>query len=258
MTRKRIMEKVLARDAGYIARQVERQEKAGATHIDVNAGGDPGREVDDMAWLTEVVAAATELPLCFDSTNPDALEKGLSLCNRPGTLINSITGEAERIENVLPLVKGHGTGVVALTMDDRGMPEDAGGRMAITRTVAEAVAAAGIGLDRVHFDHLVRPASTNPGQARCILDAIRATRQEIPDAHVCLGLSNISYGLPERNHLNRAFFAMLIAAGADGAIIDPCEAGMMSTLLSARAVLGLDEFCMDYITAYREGKLGQA
>lgn len=256
MTRKSIREKVLARDADFIAAQAKKQEAAGATHIDVNAGGDPAREAEDMAWLTQAVAAATELPLVFDSTNPKALEAGLGLCNRPGSIINSITGEKDRLKTILPLVKKHGTGVVALTMDDKGMPEDLDGRLAITRALAKAVKAKGIGLDRVHFDHLVRPASTNPGQARCILEAIRATKAEFPEAHVALGLSNVSYGLPNRNNLNRAFLAMLLAAGADGAIIDPCEEGMMNTLLSARAVLGLDEFCMGYIAAYREGKLG--
>ncbi|MBM4031754.1 MAG: methyltetrahydrofolate cobalamin methyltransferase [Planctomycetes bacterium] len=256
MTRKSIREKVYARDAAFIAGQASRQEAAGATHIDVNAGGEPSREVDDMAWLTGVVAEATKLPLVFDSTNPKAIGKGIALCNRPGTLINSITGEKDRLKSILPLVKKHKTGVIALTMDDRGMPDDVAGRMALTRTIAGAVKAKGIGLDRVYFDHLVRPASTNPGQARHILEAIRATRAEFPEVHIALGLSNISYGLPERNNLNRAFLAMLIAAGADGAIVDPCEEGIVNTLLSARAVLGLDEFCMEYIGAYREGKLG--
>jgi len=257
MTRKRIQEKVLARDADYIARQARRQEKAGATHIDVNAGHDPAREVDDMAWLVETVAAATDLPLSFDSTNPEALDRGLSLCNRPGSFINSITGEQARLDGVLPLVKKHNTHVIALTMDDGGMPDDLDGRMAITRKLAALAQAEGIGLDRVHFDHLVRPASTNPGQARYILDAIRHTKAEFPEVHIALGLSNISFGIPMRNNLNRVFLAMLVAAGADGAIIDPCEEGMRNTLLSARAALGLDDYCMDYISAYREGTLGE-
>ena len=256
MTRKRIKEKVLERDADYIRRQARRQEKAGATHIDVNAGGEPAREVDDMVWLTDVVAAATELPLSFDSTRAEALDAGLSRCNRPGSIVNSITGEAERIAQILPIVKKHNTGVVALTMDDSGMPEDVDGRLAITRKLAGLMQSEGVMLDRVYFDHLVRPAATNPGQARHILDAVAATRSELPDCHIALGLSNVSFGLPRRNNLNRAFLAMLVAAGADGAIIDPCEEGMMNTLISARAALGLDEFCMGYIRAYREGKLG--
>lgn len=255
MTRKSVREKVWERDEGYIAKQAVRQAEAGATHIDVNAGGDPSKEVEDMKWLTQVVQSATELPLAFDSSNPDALRVGLDICNRPGTVINSITGEQERVDGVLPLVKEYETGVVCLTMDDTGMPEGFEDRMKVTRDLAEMLKSNGVGLDRAYVDHLVRPASTNPGQARCILDAVAATREEFPDIHFCMGLSNISYGLPQRNNLNRAFFAMLVAAGADGAIIDPCEEGMMNTLISSRAALGLDDFCMEYIQAHRAGKL---
>jgi len=144
---------------------------------------------------------------------------------------------------------------VALTMDDNGMPENCEGRIKITRNLAKIIQEEGIPLDKVYFDHLVRPASTNPGQAKFILEAITITRREFPQAHITLGLSNISFGLPARNNLNKAFLAMLIAAGCDGAIIDPCEPGMMNILFSARTVLGLDEYGMDYISAYREGRL---
>ena len=255
MTRKRIREEVWNRNEEYIRKQVSRQETAGATHIDINAGGDPAKEVDDMKWLTEVISQATELPLAFDSSNPDALRGGLDICNRPGSVINSITGETERVENILPLVVEYGTGVVCLTMDDSGMPEDLDGRMRNTHNLVALLGKNDVALDRAYVDHLVRPASTNPGQAPLILEAVRRTRAEHPDIHIALGLSNISFGLPERNNLNRAFFAMLIAAGADGAIIDPCEEGMMNTLYSARATLGLDEYCMEYIMAQRGGKL---
>ena len=255
MTRKRIKKEVWDRNAEYIARQVRRQEEAGATHIDINAGGDPSKEVDDMRWLTEVVMSATELPLVFDSSKPEAIRAGLEIGNRAGTIVNSITGEQERIEGVLPLVEEFDTGVVCLTMDDSGMPEDYDGRVRITRDLVKLLEDHGISADRAYFDHLVRPASTSPGQATLILDAVAATRKEFPDAHICLGLSNISFGLPVRNNLNRAFLAMLIAAGADGAIVDPCEEGMMNTLYSARAVLGLDEYCMEYLQAHRGDRL---
>jgi len=255
MTRKRIKKEVWARNAEFIAGEATRQAEAGATHIDINAGGDPAKEVDDMKWITGVVADAVDVPLVFDSSNPEALKSGLELCNRPGTIINSITGETDRIQTILPLVTEYKTGVVCLTMDDAGMPADFEGRMRVTRDLTGILEERGIGLDRAYFDHLVRPASTNPGQARCVLDAIAATRREFPESHICLGLSNISFGLPQRNNLNRAFLAMLVAAGADGAIVDPCEEGMMNTLLSSRAALGLDDYCMEYIRAQRAGRL---
>ena len=255
MTRKRIKKEVWDRNEAFVVEEVRKQEAAGATHIDVNAGGDPAKEIDDMAWLVDVISGATELPLALDSANPEALKQGLALCNRPGTIINSITGEKERIDGILPLVKEYGTSVVALTMDDTGMPEDLDGRLRITDDIVNIVQDAGVGLDRLFFDHLIRPASTNPGQAAFIIEAIRRTHAKYPDVHFAMGLSNISFGVPKRNNLNKAFVAMLVAAGADGAIVDPTEPGMMTTLYAARAIMGLDEYCMEYLTAHREGKL---
>jgi len=255
MTRKRVRKEVWDRNADYIARLAKTQEAAGATHIDVNAGGDPGKEVEDMRWLAEVVCEAVELPLSFDSSNPEALRAGLSVCNRAGTVVNSITGERERIENVLPLIKEFDTNAICLAMDDDGMPEDLDGRVRVTDALAGLLKDNGIGLGRAYFDHLVRPASVNPGQAVHILGAVRYTKEKYPDTHIALGLSNVSFGVPGRNNLNRAFLAMLVAAGCDGAIMDPTEEGMMSTLLAAEAVLGRDEYCMNYLTAWRAGKL---
>ena len=251
MTRKSIRTRVWDRDEDFIRHEVGRQQEAGATHIDINAGGDPSKEVEDMKWLAGIVSEATELPLSFDSASPDAIRAGLEICNRPGTIINSITMERERLDGILPLVKEYGTGVICLTMNDAGMPEDFDGRAAITDDIAAHLGAEGISLNRAYFDHLVRPAATNPGQARFILDAVSYTKKTYPDAHIALGLSNISFGIPVRNNFNRAFLAMLVAAGCDGAIIDPTEKGMMTTLCTAQAVLGQDEFCMGYLERMR-------
>jgi len=255
MTRKSIREEVWNRNEEFVANEARKQAAVGATHIDLNAGGDPAKEIEDMEWLTKVVSGAVDLPISFDSANPEALEAGLAITNRPGTIINSINGEKERIEGILPLVKKFDTQVIALTMNDDGMPEDFEGRMAITRSLAELLKGEGVGIDRVYFDHLVRPASTNPGQSKLLLDAISTTCAEYPEAHYALGLSNISFGVPVRNNLNRAWMAMLIAAGCDGFIVDPCEPGMMNTMYSSRAIMGYDEYCMDYLTAVREEKI---
>jgi len=168
MTRSRIREEVWNRNADTIAAQVQQQEDAGATHIDINAGGDPAKEVEDMRWLVEVVAQATDLPLVLDSSSPEAIQAGLEVCKRPGTIVNSITGERERIDGILPLVKEYGTGVICLTMDDAGMPEDLDGRLRITRDLAALLAEQGVGLDRAYFDHLIRvkPRSSSMRSAR--------------------------------------------------------------------------------------------
>ena len=252
MTRKSIRTKVWDRDEVFIRSEASRQVKAGATHIDINAGGDPAKEVDDMVWLATIVSDEVEVPLSFDSANPEAIKAGLDICNRTGTIVNSITMEKERVEGILPIVKEFNTGVVCLTMNDEGMPEDYDGRVKITDDIVALFKDNGIPLDKAYFDHLVRPASTNPGQARFVLDAVRYTKETYPEAHIALGLSNISFGIPKRNNFNKAFFAMLVAAGCDGAIIDPTEHEMMITLCSARAVMGYDEFCMEYLTTMRE------
>ena len=255
MSRKEINARVRKRDGEFIAGEARKQAKAGATHIDINAGGNPATEVEDMKWLVETVSKAVELPICFDSPSPAALKAGLELRSREGTIINSITLESERVKGVLPLVKEFKTGVVALTMDDSGMPEDYAGRVRAIDGLVEMFGKAGVGLDRVHFDPLVRPASTNPGQAKDLLEAVRYIRKKHPEAHVAMGLSNISFGLPKRKLLNRTFLAMLVSAGADGAIIDPLDREMMMTLLAGRAVTGDDEYSLEYITAERDGRL---
>ncbi len=252
MTRKSIRTKVWERDERFIRDEVARQAQAGATHIDINAGGDPSKEVEDMVWLTNVISDEVDLPLSFDSANPEAIHAGLELCNRSGTIINSITMEKERVKGIIPLAKQYQTGIICLTMNDDGMPEDYEGRVKITDDIVALFNEHDIALEKAYFDHLVRPASTNPGQAKFILDAINYTKTTYPEAHIALGLSNISFGIPKRNNFNKVFLAMLVAAGCDGAIIDPTETDIMLTLCSARAVLGLDEYCMGYITKMRE------
>ncbi len=255
MTRKSIREKVWERDAEFVVGEVKKQEVAGCTHVDINAGADPGKEVEDMRWLTEVVSGATDLPLSFDSANPEVLKAGLELCNRPGTIINSTTAEKERLEATLPLVTEHNTSIIALTMDDDGMPEDLDGRQRIVDDLMGIMKQHDIALDRVYIDPLVRPISTNPEQACFTIGGVQYVTQSYPDAHTVVGLSNVSFGVPKRIHVNRAFFVLLLEAGLDAAIIDPTADGMIGIMFATQALLGKDEFCLNYIGASREGKL---
>jgi 5-methyltetrahydrofolate--homocysteine methyltransferase len=140
-------------------------------------------------------------------------------------------------------------------MDDGGMPETADQRLAVVAALVARLEKEGVERDRIHFDPLIRPISTNPEQAREAIEATRRIMTEFPGVHTICGLSNISFGLPKRNLLNRAFLTLLIGAGLDGAIIDPTEPGMMSTVLATEALTGRDEYCLGYITAEREGRL---
>ena len=253
-TRKRIAAAVRGRDADFIRREAVKQAEAGATFIDVNAGTSVAHEVGDLVWLTETVQSATEVPVCVDSANPVALEAALKV-HRGGAMVNSITAEKDRIEGILPLVVKYNTRVVALAMDDGGMPETADQRLKVVAALVARLGKEGVERDRIHFDPLIRPISTNPDQAREAIEATRRIMTEFPGVHTICGLSNISFGLPKRNLLNRAFLTLLIGAGLDGAIIDPTEPGMVATVLGAEALIGRDEYCLNYITAEREGKL---
>jgi len=255
MTRKSIREKVWERDTAFVVNEVQAQEAAGATHIDINAGADPAREQEDMVWLTEVISDATALPLSFDSASAEVLEAGLKICNRAGTIINSTTLEQERIDNTLPLVKEFNTGIIALTMDDNGMPDDCAGRTHLVDRIAGLMHQEDIALNRVYIDTLIRPVSTNPEQISAIIESVRYIKQTYNEAHIMVGLSNISFGIPKRIHVNRAFFVMMLEAGLDGAIIDPCADGMMGIMYGTLALMGKDEYCMNYITAHQEGRL---
>jgi 5-methyltetrahydrofolate--homocysteine methyltransferase len=141
-------------------------------------------------------------------------------------------------------------------MGDGGMPESVDGRLEVARDLHKRLTAAGVASDHIYFDPLIRPISTNPDQALAAIDATRRIMTELAGVHTICGLSNVSFGLPRRNLLNRAFLALLIGAGLDATIIDPIEPGMMSTLLAASALVGRDEYCMNYIAAERAGRLG--
>ncbi|GAF90510.1 unnamed protein product [marine sediment metagenome] len=254
-TRKRINEAVRDRDARRIVAEAKRQVAAGADYVDVNAGTSVAREADDLKWLVETVQGAVDAPLCLDSANPRALKFALALADRT-PMVNSITGEAARKDEILPLVLESGAAVVALLMDDSGMPEDARGRLEVAEKLIPELEQAGVPRDRVHVDPLVRPVSTDISQGQAVLETVREVMAGWEGVHTICGLSNISFGLPARNALNTAFLALMIHAGLDGAIIDPTEGGMTGAIAAAEALVGRDDFCMRYIEAHRAGRLG--
>ncbi len=253
-TKKSISAAVEARDAEAIRDVAIAQTEAGADTIDVNAGTRIKTEVADMEWLINVVQEAVDCQLCIDSPDPAAIQIGLKLAKQK-PLVNSITGEEERVKEIMPMVKEYGASVVALTMDEGGMPKTGEDRLRIARKIVDMIAEYDIPMNDIYFDPLAQPVSSNPDQGLAVLEGIRLIRDSFPDAHIICGLSNISYGLPDRKLLNRAFLPMAMWAGLDAAIMDPTDAALMATLKGSRALLAQDEFCLEYIAAWRAGKL---
>jgi 5-methyltetrahydrofolate--homocysteine methyltransferase len=254
-TRKTVGAAILDRNAALVQDLAIRQAAAGATWIDVNAGTSPDREADDLAWLVETVQAVTETPLCIDSSNPRAIEAALGIVART-PLVNSISGERSRLEGVLPLAARAGSPVVALALDDRGIPAGVEDRLVVIRGLVEATRTAGIPDERVYLDPLVMTISTNTESALIALEVMRQVKREFPVAHMTSGLSNVSFGLPVRSLVNRTYLTLAISAGLDSAILDPLDRDLKAVLLATQLVLGQDRRCLGYTRAYRAGQLG--
>lgn len=251
-TRKRVAQAIAERDTTFIRDLASRQAEAGAAWLDVNAGTHPSCEADDLVWLIENIQPVTDLPLCLDSANPAALAVAIKAVNRT-PMINSISGEPARLEGVLPLAAEHGCPVIALAMDEKGIPKTAEERMNVVRHIFAETRRQGLPDQNLYVDPLAMTISTNIESGVIALSTMRAIRAEFPEAHLMCGLSNISFGLPARSYINRAFVTLALEAGLDSAILDPLDREMRAALLAAELVLGRDRHCLNYTRAYRAG-----
>ncbi len=242
------------RDTSFIQGLARRQVISGADALDVNVGTRIRTEVEDMKWAIKVIQEVVEVPLCIDSPNPLALEAGLTQ-HKGKAIINSVTAEKKRVEGILPLLKRFRSKVIALTMDEAGIPEDMRRRYAVAERLVDLLTREGIALDDIYIDPLVRPISTDSGCGWAVLEIMRKIRGSFKGIHLICGLSNISFGLPRRELLNRVFLSMAMLMGLDAVIIDPLDKGMISVIRAGEALLGKDEYCTKYLSSFREGKL---
>ncbi len=253
-SRKKVMAAVADRDAHYIEEDVKKQLEAGAHFIDVNAGARIGREREDMAWLLKTILPVSTVPLCLDSPDPAILEMACERVEHP-PMINSISLEKERFNVMLPFLKGRECKIVALCMDDTGMPASSGDITKRAQELISAIESAGLPQDAIYIDPLVQPISTDVTKGIMVLDAVKQIKARFPQVHITGGLSNISYGLPERKIINRTFVTLMMGAGMDSAIIDPLDSRIMATVKTADMLLGNDDFCMEYLKGVRAGQI---
>lgn len=242
-------------DAAAIQTLAKNQYEAGAVFIDINAGMFIQDEPDRVEWLVNTVQEAVDAPLSIDSPNPLAIEKGLKANKNGKPIINSITDEKVRFDSIMPLVTKYDTGIIALCMDDNGMPETTDERVAIAQRLIEKMTREGVKLEDIYIDPMVRPIGTGSHYGTVAIETIRKVKQEFPQAHIACGLSNISFGIPARKLINQAFLIAAMSAGMDGAILDPLDKKLMSFVYATEALMGQDEYCMNYLTKFREGSL---
>ena len=242
-------------DAAAIKELAKRQYDAGATYIDVNAGMFVGEEPERLVWLINTIQEELDAPFAIDSPSPKAVEAALKANKNSKPIINSITDEKARYDAIMPLIAEYKTGVIALCMDDTGMPETTDDRVAIAERLVGKLTKEGVALNDIFIDPLVRPVGTGSHYGVVAIETIRKVKAEFPEVHIACGLSNISFGIPARKLMNQAYLIAAMAAGMDGAILDPLDKKLMSFIYAGEALLGIDDYCMNYITKYREGEL---
>ncbi|MBC2716101.1 MAG: dihydropteroate synthase [Desulfobacteraceae bacterium] len=248
---------IAERDANFIRFLAQQQIDAGVGWLDIHAGTQADKEIKDLVWLVETVQEMTKVPLCLDSTNPEVLAAALKVIHQP-PLINSISGEVERLEHILSLAAEHGCQVIALAMDGRGIPSSVLGRMDVIRNIITETRRCGISDEMIYIDPLILTIATNIDSGMISLQTMRMVKAEYPNVHLTCAISNISFGLPSRSLINSTFLTLAIAAGLDSAILDPLDRYLRKALLASELLLGRDRHCLNYTQAYRSGLFGRS
>jgi len=253
-SRKSISEAVKNRDTGLILKVAREQVEAGANFIDVNAGTFLDKEIESLCWLVDTIQGEMDFPLCLDSPSPKALAEAIKH-HKGEPMINSISLEEDRFEPILSLITSQPCHVVALCMAQTSMPTTIEERVQVGSELIEKLTRKGIPLERIYVDPLVQPVSVDTQMGISTLGAISKIMKDFPGVNTICGLSNISFGLPERRIINRNFLALGIDHGLSAAILDPTDNRLMATLFASEMLLGKDEYCENYIEAFEKGRI---
>ncbi len=254
--RKKVLKALQEGNFDMVRQDATSQVEAGAVILDVNAGV-PG--ADEPALLEQVmrtVMEVTDVPLCIDTANPEALEAALSLYEGKA-LVNSVNGEGRSLSAVLPLVKKHDAAVIGLCMDDDGIPETPEKRLAVAARIIERAGMLGIPPENVVIDPLALTMGADSDAGRVALDTVELVVEEF-GVNVTMGASNISFGMPDRKYINAAFIAMAIHAGLTCPITNPLVTEVIAAVLAADLTMGRDDYGMRWIQAYRWRQKAQA
>ena len=247
---------IAAKDEAYIKDLAKRQADSGVDYIDCCASVIEN-EFETLSWMVDLIQSVTDCPISLDSPDVSVIIKAMSLCKKPG-LFNSVSGEGDKIDLAFPILakpennKWH---ILALLCDDTGIPKSAEKRIEVFEIIMKKAKEYGIEDDRLHIDPAVEMlCTTDDGEgAFMILDVMGHIKKTHPNVHISGAISNISYNLPVRRLVNQAFAVLAINAGMDSAVLDPLNKDLRGVVLAAEAMLGLDDFCAEYVAAYREG-----
>ena len=250
---KSVAEAISKRDEGFIADLARRQSDAGADMLDVNAGTGMRDELEDLLWLVRTIQKTVEIPLVLDSSNPEVLVSAYPEC-RQRPMLSSLTLEPHCQEVLLPFIKEHDCLVLGMCVGT-GMPATAQEVLELAKRLISVTGTAGLKPENLYIDTAVMAVSASSGAGLKVLEAIRLLKEYQPLVHAVCAVSNVSFGLPGRRLLNRTFLPMLAAAGADAFIVDARDKELMASTIATNALLGKDDYCMNFMKAYRQGRL---
>lgn len=251
-----VKDAIVDRDEEKVTALAMRQAECGAHMLDVNAAVVGRNETEDLVWMIRTVQSVVDLPLVMDSSDPRALQEALKVYGGPAPILSSITGEmTEGHGTLLSLAVEHDCGLVAMCMDDAGISPDPAKRVAVAEGLVERVTKAGLKPENLYIDPLVMAISADTQAGVTFLEVLRMIRERLGKVHTFCGASNVSHGMPLRRLINHTFISMLVALGMDSFLVNVRDQGLMATFFASAALIGQDEWSMDYIRAFRAGKL---
>ncbi len=251
----KIKEAILNKDADTLAQMAIEQEKAGAEFIDINVGTGEGTfkdEINNIEWLVGIVKDNVQVSLCIDSADYRVLEAGLRAGGYRVGMINSVKATEESISEIMPLASEHGVSVVALAMDESGIPKEVSARIQACEKILNSAEKYKIPAEKIFFDPLVMPVGTDNSQGMITLKTLLEIKGRFTSAKTVLALSNISFGLPKRSLVNIALLHMAQFLSVDALIINPLDNNVMHALRAGEALLGIDRHCRKYTRALRQ------
>lgn len=254
-TREEVKVALQKKNESIIRRLARKQVEAGAKILDINTAISGGKqEIDDMEWTIGVIydEVGQDIRLSIDSPNPDTIVRGLEL-SRARPLVNSINNKSPKKEKLVSLLKEYEADIIGLAMGGSGMPKTSDDRLDEAGWLIGSMQDAGIPLERLYIDPLVMTIGSNQDQALAVIKTVRVIKERWGKQGVktSVGLSNVSFGLPQRSIINRAFLVMLLEAGLDAAIIDPTDQRLLDLLSASEALLNTDAYCLNYIKRMR-------
>lgn len=250
-SRKAVLKAFQDKNEQFIINEAKKQKEAGANYLDVNASMMMEKEIETLKWVIPLIQNEIDIAIAIDTPDAAAMEAGLK-AHKGRALINSFTGEKQSFKKFAPLVKKYNAKAIVMCLDEQGIIQSAISRFLVAIKIIEQLQGTGVDLNDIFIDPIVRPIGIDANNGVIDLDSLRLMKSFLPSIKTLAGISNVSFGMPERQLLNRVFLTLAIHTGLDAAIIDPLDKNIMEAIVTAETLLGKDPSCKNYLDYIRK------